>query len=223
MNQIEYSLRHQKLWLLAEFGALFIGVPAVIAAGWFPVLVIPVLLMMAVGCGLTLRWGYHLRLADLLRVRLPVWEWLRILAIFVVALPCMMEFLWLIKPEALFGLVQNHPKIWLLVMIAYPVLSVLPQELIYRAFFFERYRPIFGGGYGMLLGSAAVFSFGHIIFHNWPSVLLTFIGGLLFGRTYQRTTSLVLVSVEHALYGCAVFTLGYGQYFLDGTLRLFHQ
>jgi membrane protease YdiL (CAAX protease family) len=62
---------------------------------------------------------------------------------------------------------------------------------------------------------------GHIVFRNWPAILLTCAGGWLFGTTYRRTSSLLLVSVEHALYGCAIFTIGYGNYFFDGSRRLF--
>ena len=141
--------------------------------------------------------------------------------VYVISVPCMVAFLWWIKPDAMFSLILQHPKIWLLVMIAYPIISVLPQEFIYRVFFFERYQPLFGSGVTMIVASASVFSLGHIVFHNWPAVILTFVGGCLFGRSYQRTASLLLVSIEHALYGCAVFTIGYGAYFVEGTLRLF--
>lgn len=72
----------------------------------------------------------------------------------------------------------------------------------------------------MVWVAAVVFAFGHIVFGNWLAVVLTGIGGWLFGTTYRRTASLGLVAVEHALYGCAIFTIGYGQFFLDGTLRL---
>jgi membrane protease YdiL (CAAX protease family) len=204
-----------------ECGALFLGVPAVIAAGWLPVLVIPLLLLMAVGCGLTLQYRHKIHLRDLLQPKVPRAEWRRILLLHLIALPCLTALLWAIQPAAMFSLVCRHTGIWLFVMFAYPLVSVLPQELIYRAFFFERYRPLFGRGIGMTLASAAVFGFGHVVFHNWPAVILTCAGGGLFATTYQRTSSLLLVSVEHALYGCAIFTIGYGQFFFDGTLRLF--
>jgi membrane protease YdiL (CAAX protease family) len=106
-------------------------------------------------------------------------------------------------------------------MFAYPLVSVLPQELAYRVYFFQRYAPLFGSKSGMIAASAIVFGFGHIVFHNWPAVVLTLLGGLLFAKTYRRTSSLLLVSFEHALYGWAVFTIGYGEFLVEGTLRLF--
>jgi membrane protease YdiL (CAAX protease family) len=208
-------------WLALECGVLFVGVPLAVAARWLPVLVIPLLLVMAVGCGLTLRWRHNIYLRDLWRPQVSVGEWRRILASYLIAAAGLTGLLWRFKPDALFSLVEQHPGIWLLVMVAYPVVSVLPQELIYRAFFFERYRPLFGRGAGLPAASALVFAFGHLVFHNWPATVLTLAGGWLFARTYQRTGSLRAVAAEHALYGCAVFTIGYGQFFLDGTLRLF--
>jgi membrane protease YdiL (CAAX protease family) len=209
-----------KLWLALECAALFLGVPAAVAAGWIRTWVIPLLVLMALGCGLTLRWGHQIRLRDLFRRQIPAGEWRRILLIYAMAVPGLLALLWWTKPGALFSLMCDHPAIWLLVMVLYPVVSVIPQELIYRVFFFERYLPLFGNRLGLPLASAAVFAFGHLVFHNWPAVVLTGIGGWLFGLTYRRTSSLLLVSVEHALYGGAIFTLGYGEFFFDGTLRL---
>jgi membrane protease YdiL (CAAX protease family) len=203
-----------------ECAALFLGVPAALAAGWIRMWVIPLLVVMALGCGLTLRWCHQVRLRDLFRRPIPAGEWRRILLIYGMAVPGLLALLWWIKPGALFSLMLDHTALWLLVMVLYPVVSVIPQELIYRAFFFERYRPLFGYGLGLPLVSAGVFAFGHLVFQNWPAVVLTGIGGWLFGLTYRRTSSLLLVSVEHALHGWAIFTLGYGEFFFDGTLRL---
>lgn len=61
--------------------------------------------------------------------------------------------------------------------------------------------------------SVLAFSFLHVIFDNWIAVALTVPAGYLFTRTYRRTDSLLLASLEHALYGCAVFTTGLGRFF----------
>ncbi len=220
MNAAEPLSGGRKAGLALEGAALFLGVPAATAAGWIPLPVIPLLLLMAAGCGLTLRWRHQIHLRDLLRPEAARPEWRRILILYAVAVPFLVGLLWLIQPSAMFILLRRHPYVWLLVMFAYPVLSVLTQELIYRAFFFERYRPLFGRGTAMVVASAAVFGFGHVVFHNWISVVLTFAGGLLFATTYQRSSSLLLVAAEHALYGCAIFTIGFGQFFFAGTLRL---
>lgn len=116
-------------------------------------------------------------------------------------------------PERLFELPRSRPVLWLLVMLFYPVLSVYPQELIYRAFFCHRYRRFFGSGWGMIAASATAFGSMHAIFGNWLAVVLTLIGGVVFTWRYLRTGSLAAVSLEHALYGQLIFTIGLGRFF----------
>jgi membrane protease YdiL (CAAX protease family) len=121
-------------------------------------------------------------------------------------------------PDMEWSLVHQHPGLWALVMVAYPVASVYPQGLLYRAFFFERYAALFPGEWAMIVASAAAFAFLHIVFRNWLAVTLTFAGGLLFAARYARSGSLAASSFEHALYGCWLFTLGLGQYFFHGAV-----
>ena len=135
---------------------------------------------------------------------------------------CVAAILWLgvrlLAPELEWSFVRAHPAFWLVVMVAYPVLSVYPQGMLYRAFFFERYGALFAGKSEMIIASAAVFAFMHIVFRNWLAVALTFAGGLLFAYRYVQTNSLATSCFEHALYGCCLFTLGLGQYFYHGTI-----
>jgi membrane protease YdiL (CAAX protease family) len=121
-------------------------------------------------------------------------------------------------PELQWSLVRRQPAFWAIVMVAYPVLSVYPQGLLYRAFFFERYASLFPGKWAMILASAAAFAFLHIIFRNWLAVGLTFCGGLLFAWRFAESGSLATSSFEHALYGCWLFTVGLGQFFYHGTI-----
>ena len=100
--------------------------------------------------------------------------------------------------------------------------SVYPQGLLYRAFLMERYAVLFpateGGRWGLILASAAAFGFLHIIFRNGLAVGFTFLGGILFAWRYAETGSLAASSLEHALYGCWLFTVGLGQYFYHGAV-----
>jgi hypothetical protein len=121
-------------------------------------------------------------------------------------------------PSAFLSLPRFNPVLWALVMVFYPVLSVYPQGIIYRAFLFDRYRVLFGGGWGMVLVSAATFAFVHIVYRNHLSIALTAPAGLLFAVRYWQTGSLMASSFEHALYGCAVFTIGLGRWFYRGAM-----
>ncbi|HEX9045992.1 MAG TPA: CPBP family intramembrane glutamic endopeptidase [Verrucomicrobiae bacterium] len=211
----------RKVLLGMECVLLFIDVPLAQSAAWLPITIIPLLLLMAVGCWCLLRWQYRVSLLALWRRPILAAEWRRIAITYAVAVPCLIALLWWIKPEALFALPRNHPQFWLLIMVAYPVISVVPQELVYRVFFFTRYRPLFGENLEMVAASATAFAIGHLVFHNWLAVGLTLLGGWLFATTYRRTGSLRLVALEHAAYGWAIFTVGYGEFFYEGTMKIF--
>jgi len=116
-------------------------------------------------------------------------------------------------PDLLFSLIRRSPLLWLLIFFIYPVLSVYPQELLYRAFLFHRYQVLFGSGWGMVLASALAFGFVHIIFRNWLAVGLGILGGLLFSLTYHSSGSLLLVCLDHAIFGNFLFTIGLGEFF----------
>jgi len=122
------------------------------------------------------------------------------------------------QPGLLFDLLRTQPIFWVSLMVLYPLLSVLPQEFLFRAFFFHRYQPLFGEGAGIVLASAVAFGFVHIIFGNWLAVVLSFLGGLLFATTYRLNRSMPLVWLEHALFGNLIFTIGLGRYFSSGAL-----
>ena len=130
----------------------------------------------------------------------------------------MLVFLLMYDYCLLFDLMLHDTYLWLSIIIVYPLTSVFPQEIIFRSFFFQRYSTLFTTRKSLVLASALSFSFAHIIFHNILAVLLTFLGGLLFAYTYEKRKSLTLVSIEHALYGILIFTLGFGRFFYHGLV-----
>jgi membrane protease YdiL (CAAX protease family) len=140
------------------------------------------------------------------------------LGLFVAGAAAIAALVFLYAPKLFLILPRTHPGPWLLVLLLYTVVSVYPQELIYRAFLFHRYRPLLtpsprAGTLILILVSGSTFALMHILFHNWIAVALTAPGGLLFAWRYARTKSLALSSFEHALYGCFLFTIGLGQFF----------
>ncbi|WP_369995521.1 CPBP family intramembrane glutamic endopeptidase [Winogradskyella sp.] len=112
--------------------------------------------------------------------------------------------------ENLFIVVKNKPLFWALMLFIYAFFSVYPQELIYRTFFFQRYESLFRNDALFILVNAAMFSLAHIFLKNILVMVLTFIGGILFALTFKKTKSTLLVSIEHAIYGCWLFTVGMG-------------
>ncbi len=120
-------------------------------------------------------------------------------------------FVWLTNKTSLFVVLLNKPKLWVFILFVYTFLSVYPQELIYRTFFFERYKGMLKSDNLFLFVNAILFSLAHLLFKNTLVIVLTFLGGLLFALTYRRTSSTLLVSIEHAIYGCWLFTVGMGE------------
>ena len=114
-------------------------------------------------------------------------------------------------PKALFFVPRTNLGLFVVILFVYSVLSVWPQEVIYRTFYFERYERIFKSRSLLIFVNAIVFSLAHIFFRNTLVMILTFIGGILFALTYVRVRSTTLVSIEHALYGNWLFTVGMGQ------------
>lgn len=123
-----------------------------------------------------------------------------------------------------FALIRRNPALWAMIMIGYPIVSVYPQELIYRAFLFRRYRAILPTPATRVVASALLFGWVHVVFATadpatWLPVGLCTLGGLLFGYSYERGHSLAAAWLEHALYGCFVFTIGLGWLFYGGSVR----
>lgn len=222
----------RRIRLLAEAALIYGLTPVLLWSGAVPIRALhPLMLAGALAAGWLLLRDPAFKsgqLANLpgFRARIPL-----LLKLFALCLPILvalmagLEFarargLFAVPPEVdWFALIRQRPRIWLLVMVAYPILSVYPQELIYRALFFHRYAPAFGSMPAAVAANALLFGWAHIIFHNPVAVALTVAGGLLFSITYLRTKSLLAASFEHALYGCLLFTLGLGWYFFGGSVR----
>ncbi|MDP0492650.1 MAG: CPBP family intramembrane metalloprotease [Verrucomicrobiota bacterium JB023] len=114
-------------------------------------------------------------------------------------------------PEKMFLVPRLDAGMWVTMILVYSFLSVYPQEFLYRLFFFARYQCLFRSVPLLITANAVVFSLAHLMFWNALVMGMTLVGGFLFAFTYQRTKSLLLVSLEHALYGSWIFTLGMGE------------
>ena len=205
------------LFLVLEFTAIYVIVPLLIYYRRIPNLPIPYLLFIALLAFLLLRSDPTFRLSQL-------YSWGNIRPFLPTLLTrdgaCVLGLgitVYFLAPQLLFSLIRRSPLLWVLIFLLYPLLSVYPQEFLYRAFFFQRYQPLFGRGLGMLLASTLAFGFVHIIFRNWLSVGLSLIGGFLFSLTYQSSGSLLLACLDHAIFGNFLFTIGLGQFFYHAT------
>lgn len=119
-------------------------------------------------------------------------------------------YMWFTAKIDLFHVLYRQPKLWVVILFLYATFSVYPQELIYRTLYFERYQSLFKSRSLFIFVNAIVFSLAHIFYKNPLVILITFLGGILFALTYDKTRSTLLVSIEHTIYGCWLFTVGMG-------------
>ena len=121
-------------------------------------------------------------------------------------------------PGAAFGLVRAQPGLMLTILILYPLVSALPQEIIFRVLYFRRYGALLpGGGPGLVL-NAAVFALAHLMYWSGLVALMTFAGGLAFAHAYERRRSLPTAVAAHALAGNVIFLVGLGIHFYSGNV-----
>jgi membrane protease YdiL (CAAX protease family) len=126
-----------------------------------------------------------------------------------------------LPPEQMFYLPRHRPGIWAILLVAYTIISVYPQELLFRAFMFHRYAPLFRTTTLMIVASAISFAFMHVVFRNWVAPVLCLGGGFIFSLRYQRTQSVLITSIEHALWGMLMLSIGLERCFLTSTHFVF--
>jgi hypothetical protein len=126
---------------------------------------------------------------------------------------------WL-APEDFLKLPRRRPGLWLLLAILYPLLSAVPQGILFRVLFVGRYGSLFHDHFALLAVGALAFSLGHVVFRNVPALVITAAGGALFLETYVRTQSMLLAAAEHGAYGVVAFTAGLGRFLYLGAHRV---
>lgn len=206
--------------LILEFILLCIVLPSVIIFFKLAPMMFVFLWSAAVYCYLSLRiiegkpdWK------ALWKVEAVTWEAMKpVLIRWVFATLAMGLLCYFYAPERFLFLPQERPYVVLVLIFVYPIASALPQEFIFCSFFFRRYGTFFGTGLKMIIASAIVFAYAHVLFINWVAPTLSLIAGYIFARTYQQSKSLALVTIEHGLYGNSLFIIGLGWYFYGGAV-----
>jgi len=197
--------------LAVEFIALYLGIPLLIFFGTVPRLALVILMIIFIVALWRLLKDPDFPNRQLFDFSAFPTHFSNIIGRFIFVAILLSGAVLLFQPEDFLNLARERPLLWMLVMIFYPLVSVYPQEFLFRVLFFYRYRPLFSSTRMAILANMGTFAFAHIFFYNPVALLLTFFGGYLFATTYLRTGSLLLVAAEHALYGCFVFTVGLGE------------
>jgi membrane protease YdiL (CAAX protease family) len=218
------TARLARLW--GEFIALYIGVPLACAYLLRPEDVVNVLAASSAA-------------GVVLLAVTPGWRWIRLLicrpirdltalAVFsLVSAGIIHTLVMELAPWAYLSLPTQRYELWVMIMALYPFLSALPQELLFRALFFERYGVLFGwhGDHARtpwfaILLNALIFGLAHLFYWNWVAVGLTTAGGLVFAYAYTRLNSFPLAFLMHVAAGQLIFTLGLGLFFYHGAIGM---
>lgn len=225
LHQLPVGWRRARLW--SELILLFIGIPLVLAvffrtiASWGALgafTMVGILLSMAAIAVLLLAITpgfsfWRLLSGPVLR------EWKLILFCTLAVAGVSVGVALLLLPHRVLVLPFYDRPEWLLVLGAYPLLSAFPQELIYRALFFERYGALFPGTLAASVANGAAFGFGHIIYMHSLTIALTAAWGVVAGWAYlTRGRSMLLTWVMHSIAGWLIFTSGLGAYFHSGSV-----
>jgi len=143
---------------------------------------------------------------------------LSILAVFAVGGGAVAYYVAHVHPDWFLEFPRNRPATYHRIMILYPAMSVVVQELVYRTFFFHRYGALFGRAWWLaILLNGALFGLGHIVIGTELAVYGTMATGTLFAYRYAVTRSFWAVFIEHTLWGALVFTVGLGRFFFAGV------
>ncbi|MBE1284244.1 MAG: CPBP family intramembrane metalloprotease [Rhodobacteraceae bacterium] len=203
--------------LLSEFALLFAAVPILIAVLLPATLMFPALFAFtALGIAL-LHFTPGFGWAEL-RYNWRAWT-ARELVVFAVAVTLIcIAIIYVARPEAAFFLLRNEPALLAFIWIGYPLVSALPQELLFRVLFFRRYAAILPEGWRADLLNAALFSLAHLMYWSWIVAVMTFVGGLIFTYAYRQRGSFFFAVLLHAIAGNLLFAIGLGVYFYSGNV-----
>lgn len=197
-----------KIFLYCEICVIFIFLPLSFVTKMLPNSFMMILLLIVfIYCSVILNiYKINFFKLDLKKDMIPM-----LIVRFIIISIFLYIFTYFYDAQKLFYFPKNYTFLWIAVMIIYPIFSAFTQEVIFRKFFFFRYEKIFQNF--LIPVSAISFSYMHIVFQNNIAIIFTFISGLIFSYIYQKTKSINLVSLEHALYGNMIFTIGLGEYF----------
>lgn len=206
--------RRAALW--AEFLALFVGAPLAIALFLPPRQMFTALFAFALAGLALLWWTGNFDWRNLLRGWSRV-SWSRSLAFGALVGLTGLAIMRLTHPGFMLSLSPERVRFLLMLWCLYPLLSALPQELIFRSLFFHRYGGLFSSPTHARLANAALFSLAHLMYWSWVVLALTFVGGWIFAHVYLRR-GFPAVWVLHGISGNVLFTVGMGRYFFSGNV-----
>jgi membrane protease YdiL (CAAX protease family) len=204
-----------RLW--AELALCFVGLPLVLfLVPYGQIVAGPVVLLAALYCWRWLKACPQYDAARLFRTKDFSRHLARTLCVFLSLGALALGLAYLYMPEGFLAFPRREPLLFAALLIGYPVFSAYPQEIIFRAYFYERFRPILPRTWQLVAMNVLLFGWVHIFFGLWIMPVLGALGALLFSRTYLRSGSLLQAAIEHGLWGLLLLSSGIGWVLFTG-------
>lgn len=210
----------RRTWLAVELAVIYAGVPfavsSVVHDHGIPVFIalLPVLGFVVAALLIDPRFSLWRELTR----GFSFWTFLSILLVFAIGGGAVAYYVAHYHPSWFLEFPRNRPETYKKVMLLYPAMSVVAQELVYRTFYFHRYGALFGKVWWFaILLNGLLFGLGHIVIGTQLAIYGTMVTGVLFATRYAFTRSFWAVFIEHTLWGALVFTVGLGQFFFTGV------
>jgi membrane protease YdiL (CAAX protease family) len=179
----------------------------------------PVLLLLALGCIIYL-------ISDKTFDRSVLWntrDFLSHIKQILMAFMCFSIFLglftYLVYEDRFFVFPIDKPNAALIFMLMYPLLGALPQEIIFKCFFFHRYRSVFPGPLSLIILNGLSFGLFHLWYANIIAPIFSIFAGMILAYRYLKTKSLLAISIEHSLMGIFLYIVGLGWFFYSGSIQ----
>lgn len=206
------------LWLRIEFVALFVIAPVLMAVFVPPTWLFPILFAVTAVGFLLLHFTVGFAWSSLFERAEEVDLILSAVFIAVTVLSCFVV-MWLFQRDMMFVLVRERPMVLIFIVVLYPLLSALPQELVYRVLYFERYADILPQDVkSNIVLNAALFGLAHLMYWHAIPIVMTFFGGLVFAYSYKLRLNFLEAWMLHSVAGIVLFVFGMGAYFYSGNV-----
>lgn len=207
--------------LRIECAVLFFIVP--LALYWFRHLLafklMPVLLLLALGCMIYLISDKAFDRSVLWNTRDFLSHMKQILIAFISAAIFLGIFTYLVYEDRFFVFPIDKPNAALIFILMYPLLGALPQEIIFKCFFFQRYRSVFPGSLSLIMFNGLSFGLFHLWYANIIAPIFSIFAGMILAYRYLKTKSLLAISIEHSLMGIFLYIVGLGWFFYSGSIQ----
>lgn len=196
-----------------ELFAIYILLPSLFYLNIFPVSKILFLLVLSILLFFVLAFDSQFNYKSLISLDRHSTHISTLMVRFLLSAIVLMAIALILAPESFFTFPISKPIRWIQFSFLYFIFSVIPQELLYRVYFYHRFEHLFSNRFSLIVINSMLFAFVHIVYHNFIAVAFTLIGGYFFSSTYTTTRSFIIISIEHFMYGYFIFSCGFERFF----------